>query len=48
MDIASGKVAQVADPAEEFFYTAYNISYWTMPQEDAAAWLNSQFGTNIQ
>ncbi len=48
MDIASGKVAQVSDPAEEFFYTAYNISYWTMPQEDAAAWLNSQFGTNIK
>jgi hypothetical protein len=48
MDIANGDVAQVSDPAEEFFYTAYNVSYWTMAQEDAAAWLNAQFGTNIE
>ncbi len=48
MDIASGKVSMTSDPAEEFFYKAYNISYWTMPQDDAAVWLNSQFGTNIE
>ncbi len=48
MDIARGDVAPTSDPAEEFFYKAYNISYWTMPQEDAAAWLNDQFGTNIE
>jgi ABC-type sugar transport system substrate-binding protein len=48
MDIASGKVAQVSQPAEEFFYKAYNINYWTMPQADAAQWLNEQFGTNIE
>ncbi len=24
------------EPAEEFFYKAYNVSYWTMPQADAA------------
>ena len=47
MDIASGKVAPTSDPAEEFFYKAYNVSYWTMSQEDAANWLNEQFGTNI-
>ena len=47
-DIAAGKVAPTSQPAEEFFYKAYNISYWTMPQEDAAKWLNSQFGTNIE
>ncbi len=48
MDVASGKVKPMADPAEEFFYKAYNISFWTMPKADAAKWLNAQFGTNIQ
>ena len=47
MDIASGKVAPTSQPAEEYFYKAYNISFWTMPQVDAAEWLNTQFGTNI-
>ena len=48
MDIASGKVKQVSQPAEEFFYKAYNVSYWTMPEADAVTWLNEQFGTNIK
>ncbi|MFN2209396.1 MAG: substrate-binding domain-containing protein [Candidatus Promineifilaceae bacterium] len=48
MDIASGKTAQISDPAEEFFYEAFNINYWDWPQEKAAAWLNDQFGTNIE
>ncbi len=48
MDVASGKVPQVSQPAQEFFYKAYNISYWTMPGADAAKWLNSEFGTNVQ
>jgi hypothetical protein len=48
MDIASGKTAQVSDPAEEFFYEAFNINYWDWPQAEAAAWLNDQFGTNIE
>jgi hypothetical protein len=48
MDIASGKVDQVSDPAEEFFYKAYNISFWTMPREEAVTWLNEQFGTNLE
>ena len=48
MDIASGKVSLTSDPAEEFFYKAYNVSFWTMTQEDAASWLNEQFGTNIE
>jgi ABC-type sugar transport system substrate-binding protein len=48
MDVASGKVAPTSQPAEEFFYKAYNMSYWTMSQEDAANWLNTQFGTNIK
>ena len=48
MDIASGKESQVSQPANEHFYKAYNISYWTMPRADAVGWLNSQFGTNIE
>ena len=48
MDVASGKVDPTSDPAEEFFYKAYNMSFWTMAEEDAAAWLNDQFGTNIE
>ena len=48
MDIASGKVKQISQPAEEFFYKAYNISFWTMPREDAVKWLNEQFGTNLE
>lgn len=48
MDIASGKVASTSQPAEEYFYKAYNVSYWTMPYEDAIDWLNEQFGTNLE
>jgi ABC-type sugar transport system substrate-binding protein len=48
MDVASGKVAPTSQPAEEFFYKAYNVSFWTMPEADAVAWLNTQFGTNIE
>ena len=48
MDVASGKVPMTSQPAQEAFYKAYNMSYWTMPQPDAAAWLNDQFGTNIK
>ena len=32
------------DPAEEKFYKAYTISYWSMPQEEAKTWLDAQFG----
>ena len=48
MDVASGKVPMTAQPAKEQFYKAYDISYWSMPQADAANWLNEQFGTNIK
>jgi len=48
MDVASGKVKPTSQPAEEYFYKAYNVSYWTMPREDAVKWLNEQFGTNIE
>ncbi|WP_458793029.1 sugar ABC transporter substrate-binding protein [Yoonia sp. MH D7] len=44
MDVIHGDVAPTSDPAEEFFYKAYTISYWSMPQEDAKAWLVTQFG----
>src|SRR5512135_3865038 len=36
MDVASGKTAMTSQPAEEFFYKAYNVSFWTMPAADAA------------
>ena len=48
MDVAAGKVAPTSQPAEEFFYKAYNVSFWTMPEAEAATWLNTQFGTNIE
>lgn len=44
MDVVSGDVDATTNPAEEFFYKAYTISYWTMPKEDAEAWLDAQFG----
>ena len=48
MDVASGKTPMTSQPAQEFFYKAYNVSFWTMPKADAAAWLNTQFGTNVE
>jgi hypothetical protein len=48
MDVASGKVKPTSQPAEEFFYKSFNISFWTMPRADAVEWLNSQFGTNVK
>jgi ABC-type sugar transport system substrate-binding protein len=48
MDIKNGKVDMTSQPAKEFFYKAYNISFWTMPREDAVQWLNTQFGTNVE
>jgi hypothetical protein len=48
MDVASGKVASTSQPAQEFFYKAYTISFWSMPRDDAAKWLNDQFGANVK
>ena len=48
MDVASGKVARTAQPAKEFFYKAYNISYWTMKRADAVKWLKDQFGARVE
>ncbi len=44
MDVVNGKVDPSTNPAEEFFYKAYTISFWTMPKDDAESWLSSQFG----
>ena len=44
MDVVDGEVAASTDPAEEFFYKAYTISFWTMPQDEAEQWLEAQFG----
>jgi ABC-type sugar transport system substrate-binding protein len=47
MDIKGGKVARTSQPAKEFFYKAYVISFWTMKKADAATWLKDQFGANV-
>ena len=44
MDVVNGKVKSSTNPAEEFFYKAYTISYWTMPKTDTSKWLKDQFG----
>jgi len=44
MDVVNGKVDASASPAKEFFYKAYAISFWTMPQTEAQKWLGAQFG----
>jgi ABC-type sugar transport system substrate-binding protein len=44
MDVANGTVPQRSEPAQEKFYKAYTISYWTMPQDEAQQWLDDQFG----
>lgn len=44
MDVLDGKVAPKADIAEEYFYKAYTISYWSMQKDEAKTWLNAQFG----
>jgi ABC-type sugar transport system substrate-binding protein len=48
MDVKAGKVKMTSQPAQEFFYKTYNISYYTMSRADAVKWLNDQFGTNLQ
>ena len=48
MDVANGKTSMTSQPAKEFFYKAFNISYWTMKRADAVKWLNREFGTNAQ
>jgi len=44
MDVINGDVEMSAATAEEFFYKAYTISFWSMPEETAQAWLTAQFG----
>lgn len=48
MDVAAGREAPTSQPANEHFYKAYNMSFWTMPRAQAVEWLNTQFGTNVQ
>jgi ABC-type sugar transport system substrate-binding protein len=48
MDVASGKTPMTSQPGQEFFYKAFNISFWTMPRLDAVTWLNTEFGTTVK
>jgi ABC-type sugar transport system substrate-binding protein len=48
MDIKSGKTQMTSQPAKEFFYKTYNVSFWTMPRATAVTWLNDQFGTSVK
>ena len=48
MDVVNGKVKPTSQPAEEHFYKAYDVSFWTMDRNDAVKWLNTQFGTNLE
>jgi ABC-type sugar transport system substrate-binding protein len=45
MDIAGGEVQATNNPAEEFFFRAYTISYWDMDADEARIWLDEQFGS---
>lgn len=42
--IKNGEIKQVESPASETFAKAYNMSFWTMTEADAQAWLDIQFG----
>jgi len=44
MDVINNKVAATSSKAEEYFYKAYTISYWSMPKSEAQQWLDAQFG----
>ena len=44
MDVIKGDVAKQTDPAKEYFYKAYTISYWSMEKDQAKSWLATQFG----
>jgi len=48
MDVKNGLVDQVSQPAKEFFFKAYNISYYSMPRAETVKWLNAQFGTKLK
>ena len=43
MDVVNGDVAPSSQPAEEFFYRAYEISFWDFTEGDASTWLEDQF-----
>lgn len=46
--IRNGELKQIGDTEVETFAKAYNVSYWTMPREEAARWLKDQFGVDVQ
>ena len=44
MDVINGEMEMTSEPAEEKFYRAYTMSYWTMESAEAQEWLDAQFG----
>jgi ABC-type sugar transport system substrate-binding protein len=44
MDVVNGKISTSDEPAKEFFYKAYTVSFWSMPKSTAKTWLEDQFG----
>jgi methyl-accepting chemotaxis protein len=46
--VLGGRIAPTSQPAQELFYKACGISYWTMKKEEAAAWLEDQFGVEVR
>ncbi len=47
-DILNGKAKQIEQPPSLAWAETYNISYWTMPRADAAAWLKREFDVTVE
>jgi ABC-type sugar transport system substrate-binding protein len=46
VDVYLGKVAQVSQPAEEFFGPVQVVDAWNMTLDEVIKWYNEQFGTS--
>lgn len=42
-----GDIEQFSDPAQEIFGPVQVVDAWNMTQDEALAWFNEQFGTNL-
>lgn len=48
VDVYTGKIPQVSDPAQEVFGPVQVIDAWNMTLQDALDWYNTQFGTSLK